>query len=405
MNLDEGLQRFRRSRAARFVAAVGIGLAVLIGWCLWRYTDRTPAPPQFLSSLGNETTGREAVIPLLSYPRLLVPAGSARCTGNQPPVERSRAWLQELPKIARQLSAASKPLDRALGLSMSAMVARNALLADWMEAFKGCSDFDCRVRVGEAFEEAALQAPAYDALVKLASASDDPAIYAIAYRACHPQLPNFGASTGYCALLSAARWAQLDPQNAYPWLYAAFEAKFSGDTAAQDDAFYRASLATTFDSYPDTLLPAFDTDAFRSESPTVQFAIAQGIYGHTFDGHSDHILRNFCSATAVADPNRWQICGALVGVLSGADDPSWWEGAGFIGQTLGMPAERLAALRDRLSTYGGALPKHVRETCGRGAALSEQDRCELAVKCEGWIEDASRYGPVGAHRRESESGG
>jgi hypothetical protein len=51
-----------------------------------------------------------------------------------------------------------------------------------------------------------------EVLVKLASGSREPQVYAFAFLSCGYR------TDGACALLSAERWAEIEPDNAVPWL-------------------------------------------------------------------------------------------------------------------------------------------------------------------------------------------
>jgi hypothetical protein len=81
-----------------------------------------------------------------------------------------------------------------------------------------------------------------EALVQDALAASDARVYGLAYAACHSQVafPIPGApppaTPPSCARLSATRWAQLDPGNAEPWLWALDAADKRGDAAAQREA-------------------------------------------------------------------------------------------------------------------------------------------------------------------------
>lgn len=92
-----------------------------------------------------------------------------------------------------------------------------------------------------------------DALVTDALAANDPRVYGLAYTNCHPWLvlaangsPSPTPSLG-CARLSATRWAQLDPGNATPWLWALQDADERGDEAAQREALQGAATSSRMD--------------------------------------------------------------------------------------------------------------------------------------------------------------
>ncbi len=88
------------------------------------------------------------------------------------------------------------------------------------------------------------------ALVLDASAADDPRVYGLAYANCHPWLTvaaNGASSSDGCARLSATRWAQLDPGNAAPWIWALNDADQRGDALAQREALQHLAAASRMD--------------------------------------------------------------------------------------------------------------------------------------------------------------
>ena len=88
-----------------------------------------------------------------------------------------------------------------------------------------------------------------DALVMDALAVDDPRVYGLAYANCHPwlSLAANGSPSPGCARLSATQWAQLDPGNAAPWLWALNDADQRGDAAAQREALRRVAESSRMD--------------------------------------------------------------------------------------------------------------------------------------------------------------
>jgi len=95
-----------------------------------------------------------------------------------------------------------------------------------------------------------------DALAQDASGVSDPRTYALAYETCHAMdgVAPVGelaplASPG-CGRLNAADWAQLDPGNGVPWLYALARATRSGDHTARREAIDHLAASSRFDTHP-----------------------------------------------------------------------------------------------------------------------------------------------------------
>ena len=89
-------------------------------------------------------------------------------------------------------------------------------------------------------------------LVRDAAASHDPRVESLALTACgqstfvneagQPAAPG----SAICAALDVRRWAQDDPGNGVPWLYALQQADQAGDPAAQREALLHLASATRF---------------------------------------------------------------------------------------------------------------------------------------------------------------
>ena len=81
-------------------------------------------------------------------------------------------------------------------------------------------------------------------IARLAAASRDPFVYAIALEACRGRQ---GPEGGSCNLLSTAQWVRLDPDNAVPWQALAAEARARDEPQAEDEALQLAALAARSD--------------------------------------------------------------------------------------------------------------------------------------------------------------
>jgi hypothetical protein len=92
-----------------------------------------------------------------------------------------------------------------------------------------------------------------DALVQDALAVSDARVYRLAYANCHNWVfvPPTGSASPEtspgCARLSATRWAQLDPGNAEPLLWALADADKRGDVAAQHEAMVQMASSSRMD--------------------------------------------------------------------------------------------------------------------------------------------------------------
>jgi hypothetical protein len=190
-----------------------------------------------------------------------------------------------------------------------------------------------------------------DALVQDALAVDDPRVYGLAYSTCHPSfavavrgtpLPASAPSPG-CARLSATRWAQLDPGNATPWLWALSDAQRTGDAAAAREALSNMASSSRMDLHPlagaaaVARLQLADADLAAQSSALVQ-AIgiepppAAPLTTRCHDGAGgDAALASTCSRIAEllydhSDSLLWHAIGGSVHKLA-TGDPSWLDRA------------------------------------------------------------------------------
>jgi len=275
--MTNDLNRVRRT--ASF--AIAFGLAVLVGLLLASKADQRPQPPPVVAT--KDRTNVLTVQRLQDSPRQslfsILPANldTSRCANEheRPTIAMTpldafafyaaKARQAETEMASETLSAAD-PTDRAIGLSIQALNERNKAVAAFTEQNPRCGGRFCWYQLSEAVARAA--SASTDALAKLASSSDDPAVYALAFHACNPG--GISPLEGQCAQLSPMQWARLEPTNAFPWIYVANAAGDKGDIATRDDALYHASQAERGDSHASVLLAAFQLDGYRSQPVEVQ---------------------------------------------------------------------------------------------------------------------------------------
>lgn len=228
-----------------------------------------------------------------------------------------------------------------------------------------------------------------DALARMALTTQSPDVYLFALRACAR-----GRDSGVCRMLSADQLARLDPNNVFPWLEVATDARARGDTAALAEAMYRASLSNRADVQWGKLtgiamarLPT-DTPEFERWALAVRLIGTEAAFSMPY-----FVVSQYCSVTDVRDSNRQQICSAVAEVLSSKGTNLMDLGFGTtIGQRAGWPAERVAALReehDALSQVSSSI------TTDAARPLS----CAALQKLARYAVDLGRYGELGVTRR------
>lgn len=181
-----------------------------------------------------------------------------------------------------------------------------------------------------------------------AASGIDARAYGAALRACRTGQTSTSAA---CAALSAERWAQLDPDNAAPWLVLLSEAQQRGDRAQAINAMHRAGLARVLDSgwgwLTQQVLAALPSDL--PESGHVM--LLTDLMGKDaawlpaqFNGPT-----GYCRKEALADANTRQQCEVVAGLLM-TRAPTLIEAAiGMsLGQRLGLPDERMPVTRAQI---------------------------------------------------------
>jgi hypothetical protein len=191
----------------------------------------------------------------------------------------------------------------------------------WLSALQNSGDVRARVaglllagRMTDGASSKGLPNPvaeqARNDAVQLAAGGEDPAVYAMALNMCNTTVATEAAA---CRSLSPQRWAELDPDNAVPWLLIALKAQFSHNSSAEADAFSHAAKAHKIDSYSDSVLTFAEQELPSDATPLERTYLDQqviGVEAATWNPKYAATLRH-CSPDAMHDSTlRWQ-CDAL----------------------------------------------------------------------------------------------
>lgn len=157
--------------------------------------------------------------------------------------------------------------------------------------------------------------PVNNKLVLLAIETNDPVIYALALSQCGDLVQ----ASGPCQALSWEHWANIDPDNAVPWLGIAAKASSSGDQQRVDHALAMASRASRFDEYASTV-SGIALSALPRDMGPLGKAVA---VGDVFSSLSSlgapptlGIFETLCSETAIQQLVRKQQCTFVVNDLA-----------------------------------------------------------------------------------------
>jgi hypothetical protein len=340
----------RRRRIALALAAGALGLAVLA----YRQGRLPPAsPPPGVRPSAVDAQGEPP-------PGLAVGDGAPPgCTDDgvrdaRPAVDadaREQQATTALRAIARELAASAAAADRAAGLYRQLVDAQRDARRQFAGRNPQCATDDtCGGREDAALMQAAR--PIRDALARLAAASNEVPAYHLAYLACGAV--DTAADKGECAQLSARQWTRLEPDNALAWLFAAGEAARQAQPALADEALYRAAHAPRLDSHWSTFARLLDAHAVRNADEDARAAVTTDVVGMAAATRFAPFqpLFDYCSAQALADVNRHQVCDDLARMLTERSD----EGVSLVvgaklAQALGWPQDQIDAVQDRRDAY------------------------------------------------------
>ena len=238
---------------------------------------------------------------------------------------------------------------------------------------------------------------ARDELVQLAVGLNDLPVYAMAIRACDPT-DDGGVKGAACNQISLAKWANMDPGNAAPWLEMARAAHSRSDQAAELDAVNHAVQAHTVDFYNDSVLGFASSGMPSATTALQQAAFFQGRIGHVGgDGYAhSFVTSQYCTAAADQNSSIHQQCEALAELLADHGRNTLdVSAAATIGTRLGWAPQRVSAMREevlamfRAENYSGKDPwscdnvQALTEFAGAQARSGELAAARAAIKKSG----------------------
>lgn len=223
-------------------------------------------------------------------------------------------------------------------------------------------------------------------VVLLALESNDPAIYAFALGQCGDDNLDMGA--GPCQGLSLEHWAQIDADNATPWIWMASRAVKAGDDARTDEALDRAANALYLQSYAGAMSAAA-LDVLPHEVTPLEKAVAGAdLVSISRMGIPFALFTSLCSEEALHTVRRRSQCSSIAELL--ADQGSTIievSIAAILAQRLGWPEDRWMLLRKESDSDRRALS----HPWGQ-ADSSEGFRCETVQRYDFFVEQLEARG-------------
>jgi hypothetical protein len=240
---------------------------------------------------------------------------------------------------------------------------------------------------------AAAMAEVKNGVAKLALQSSDPMLYSFALSRC------MGISDGACGELSYETWAQLEPDNAAPWIMVANRARMRRDAVAEAAAFKRAAAAQNYDSYvmaPMVMAePAIPQDAtsWQREYLYIQEMGVVATWAIPINQST-----KYCEQFAAADADVQRQCSAVARlVLSKGTSLVDLALGSAIGKRAGWPEKQLASLRyEREALLAVAVNLD---------PTLQHWSCEAVEKFAAFPKDVTQLGEVGAARQRLNQSG
>ena len=227
-----------------------------------------------------------------------------------------------------------------------------------------------------------------DRLVRLAVASQDPLVYAIALEGCNSWTGREAAS---CALLSASQLVRLDPEDAQPWLDLAAQAQAQHDPDAEFEAMRHAATARRSGSHQGFMASLVDR-ALGARSRTAQRTFAASESWRIQQSWSPSNTKQaqlFCAADKL-DLDRRDLCEAIAATLAYRGTSVSDLGIGLtIGRSLGWSTVQLEPLQQEYDALSEVVAAPL-----MGADLS----CLAIDRMQDWMRKVDARGERGAMR-------
>jgi hypothetical protein len=165
-------------------------------------------------------------------------------------------------------------------------------------------------------DELSKDTPVNNSLVLLAIETDDPAIYALAIGQCRDwDSGGYAMAAGPCEGLSWEHWANIDPDNAIPWLWIAAQAEYAGDQQGVEEALAKASTAAGIQEYG-SALSELAMGALPHDVSPLDKAVAGAEVISIVPGGVPLAIVSLCSVTSIQQPLRKERCSTIATVLA-----------------------------------------------------------------------------------------
>ena len=300
-----------------------------------------------------------------------------------------------LARAATQLVASDDAYDQAIGLFAQGIQAAT-YATDEYQARHACERDVSRCDDELQAVARAAHAPFSQRLAQLALSTRDARVYALAVYGCKP-LGSVQPGAPACSQLSWAQWAQIEPDNATPWLYEASAADERKDTQARDEALFRASNAKVLRLHDEAPMRLSDPRLLQVNDPVTTALAYVDLIG-IWAALPAPLFAVVQPCGPGLDAARRQLCSDLAVVLTERSTTLLAIALGArIGERAGWPRERVAAARERVDA--------INQLSAETADLSDFYSCEAIERTNRRLNDFFRYGEVAALERQVQASG
>jgi hypothetical protein len=311
-------------------------------------------------------------------------------------------------ELARILALAIKSQNiqsKTAALFLDAQMRESRELKSFYELHPQCDSNDICLQAAIELRQS-VKFSAMNEIAKLAIYSADPETYALAFHACSGLSES---EHGYCKQVSAAQWAQRDPENGSAWLYVATEIAKTSKTIKTDEldtVMFRLSQSKKFDVGLTTISRFQRGPEMQNENLFVRpklLQLAMDVYVDLqLPAYSG--VMSYCQIDVLKDANRRQVCDGIANQLI-RDDGSFISVALGVklGERLAWRPDKMANLREDLdairelqrTSFDYSLPQQATDSASRSL-----QSCLWMVKTFNQVENQLRYGEVHEYRSQ-----
>lgn len=320
-----------RTRASRIRLATLIASALLLiaGLCWWWHLFSAASPAFQISGTPTSSRNKGGLRSGFAQGATLADEDIAEgCTAG-PVIEWDPAGLPANKDLAVRVIAANEWLQSELIRSTNARQQALGLMLQSTGAMSSRHTDD---------------PAALNALARMAATSSDPLVYALALRSCGKFRVN---SSDDCLEISERGWAQIDPNNAVPWLDLATEASERHDAAAEAEELHQAAGASYLESDTDSLLAVAEPAMPPGLTPLEEYYVDVRLLGFQSALPLPYIrATRECSSLGDGTADVLKDCSALAELMVASGRTLIDFGLGVqLAERLSWPAQRIVDLR------------------------------------------------------------